>query len=106
MIYVSRKLLKSHEMLLSAALLVTLLVSPYLYNYDFLLLLVPFAILIPKSNLLEKIILFLCYLVPTFALILYGRNGNISLILASIVLLILLFARAKNPVIDFTGRAA
>jgi hypothetical protein len=104
--YVSRKLLKSHELLLSATLLVTLLISPYLYNYDFLLLLVPFAILIPKSNLFEKIILFSCYLIPTFALILYGRNGNISLILASIVLLILLFARAKNPVIDFTERAA
>jgi hypothetical protein len=104
--YFTRRLLKSHGLLLSAVLLVTLLVSPYLYNYDFLLLLVPFAMLIPRSNLFEKIILFLCYLVPTFALILYGRNGNISLILASIVLLVLLFTRAKNPVIDFTGRAA
>ena len=39
-------LLKSPELFLSTALLITLLVSPYLYNYDFILLLVPFAILI------------------------------------------------------------
>jgi Glycosyltransferase family 87 len=103
--YFIRFFLGSHELLLSAALLITLLVSPYLYNYDFLLLLVPIAVLIPKSSWAEKIILLLCYLVPTFALLLYGRNGNISLILASIVMLVLLYTRAKNPIIDFTGRA-
>src|SRR5689334_16170742 len=62
-----RSSLKSPELLLSAALLTTLLVSPYLYNYDFLLLLVPFAVLIARSTLLEKIILLLCYLIPTVA---------------------------------------
>jgi hypothetical protein len=48
----------------------------------------------------------LCYLIPTFALILYGRDGNISLIVVSIVMTILLYARLKNPVIDGTARAA
>jgi hypothetical protein len=104
--YFIRSFLKSHELLLSAALLLTLLVSPYLYNYDFLLLLVPFGILLPRSHLVEKIILLLCYLIPTVALLLYGRGGNISLILASVVTLALLYARAKNPVIDFTVREA
>jgi hypothetical protein len=103
--YFIRRFLRSSE-LLSAALLVTLLVSPYLYNYDFLLLLVPFAVLIPASNFVEKIILLVCYLVPTFALLLYGRNGNISLIAVSIVVLFVLYRRARNPVIDFSGRAA
>ena len=98
--------LKSHEFLLSAALLITLLVSPYLYNYDFLLLLVPFAVLMNNSTLLQKIIVLLCYLVPTFALLFYGREGNISLLVVSIVMLILLCAHARNPVIDFSGRAA
>ncbi|MGE5463142.1 MAG: glycosyltransferase 87 family protein, partial [Syntrophothermus sp.] len=102
----TRSLWKPHELLLSAALLVTLLVSPYLYNYDFLMLLVPFAVLLHKSRLLEKVIVLLCYLLPTFALILYGRNGNLSLLLVSIVLLALLYARAKNPVIDFTAAEA
>ena len=97
---------KSHEYLLSAALLVTLLVSPYLYNYDFLLLLVPFAVLINQSNLVLKIIVLLCYLVPTFALILYGRNGNISLITASLVLLLLLYERARKSVIDVPASVA
>jgi hypothetical protein len=97
---------RSPEVLLSAALLITLLVSPYLYNYDFLLLLVPFAVLMPQGKPAERIILLFCYLIPTFALVLYGREGNVSLIVASSVMLILLYARARNPVIDFRGHAA
>jgi glycosyl transferase family 87 len=105
-LYFLRTFLKSHELLLSMALLITLLVSPYLYNYDFLLLLVPFAILMSKSNLVQKMIVILCYLVPTFALLLWGRAGNISLILATTVVMTLLYFQAKNPVIDFPARAA
>ena len=104
--YLLRSRLKSHELLFSAALLVTLLVSPYLYNYDFLLLLVPFACLISQGNLVEKFIVLVCYLVPAFALLVYGRDGNIALLLVPIVLLLVLFARPNNPVIDFTRRAA
>jgi alpha-1,2-mannosyltransferase len=106
--YFIRSSLRSHEILLSTALLITLLVSPYLYNYDFLLLLVPFAVLIRKGNLLQKIIVLLCYLFPTFAIILYGRDGNISLIIVSIVMMFLLYiyTRVKNSVIDFTAHAA
>lgn len=101
-----RSLWKSHEFILSAALLVTLLVSPYLYNYDYLLLLVPFAVMIGNGNRLQKIIVLVCYLVPTFALILLGRNGNISLTIVAFVMLLLLYARARNPVIDFRERQA
>lgn len=107
--YFNRFFLQPHKLSLSAALLVTLLVSPYLYNYDFLLLLVPFAVLNPRGNLVEKILLCLCYLVPTIALLVYGRDGNISLILVSIVMSILLYVRMqhmRNPVIDFTRHAA
>ena len=104
--YLLRSRLKSREFLFGAALLVTLLVSPYLYNYDFLLLLVPFAFLISQGNLVEKFIVLLCYLVPAFALLVYGRDGNIALLLVPIVLLLVLFARPNNPVIDFTRRAA
>jgi hypothetical protein len=104
--YFMRSLLTSPEVALSAALLVTMLVSPYLYNYDFLLLLVPFAVLFHKSNLVQKIIVMLCYLVPTFALIQYGRNGNITLNIVSAIMLLLVFVRAKNPVIDVPAHAA
>jgi glycosyl transferase family 87 len=92
----TRSLWKPHELLLTAALLVTLLVSPYLYNYDFLMLLVPFTVLFHKSNLVVKILVLLCYLVPTFALVMYGRNGNISLIVVTAALLILLYVSAKK----------
>ena len=93
MLYFLRPLLKAHEFLLNAALLITLLASPYLYNYDFLLLLVPFAELARRGTLAEKIIVFVCYLVPTYALLFYGREGNLSLLIVSLLLLILLCAR-------------
>jgi hypothetical protein len=98
--FLYRSLWKFHEFLLSAALLVTLLVSPYLYNYDFLLLLVPFAVLIKKGDLVQKIIVLLCYLVPTLVLIFFGRSGNLSLIVASLVTLFLLYGLARKSVID------
>lgn len=99
-------LLKSPALLLTSTLLITLFVSPYLYNYDFLLLLVPFAVLVNKSSLIEKIIVIICYLVPTFALLFFGRAGNISLIVVTIVLTALLYLGMKKSVIDFPVPAA
>lgn len=104
--YFIRSSLKSPELLLSAALLVTLLVIPYLYNYDYLLLLVPFAAPINNKDLMQKIIVVICYLVPTIAIISYGRDGNISLILVSMVMAVLLYLRMRKPIIDFTAPAA
>jgi hypothetical protein len=92
-------LLKSHEMLLTSALLITLLSSPYLYNYDFLLLLVPFTILINiKSSFFQKTVVILCYLIPTFAIAFYGRDGNISLLLVTVLLTIFLYSKSKVDV--------
>ena len=99
----------SHELLVSAALLATLLASPYLYNYDFLLLLLPFAVVINKSNLMQKMIVFICYLVPTFALLLFGRGGNISLIIVTVGMAALVYVQLihmKKPVIDVPATAA
>ena len=104
--YFVRSSLKSHELLLSAALLTTLLVSPYLYNYDYLILLVPFAVLLDKSTLIQKIVLSICYLAPTLALLLFGREGNIALSAVSIAMIVLLYARARNLLIDVPARAA
>jgi hypothetical protein len=99
-------LLKSHPLLLSTTLLLTLLVSPYLYNYDFLLLLIPFGVLQSQSNPVQKIVVLLCYLFPTVMLLVYGREGNISLILVSVVMMVLVCARARNLLIDFPKHAA
>jgi len=104
---VRKALFKTPESFLTSALLVTLLVSPYLYNYDFILLLAPFAILVHvKGNILQKIIVVICYLVPTTSIVFYGRDGNISLILATIIITSLLYIRAKNSGIDVPAHAA
>jgi hypothetical protein len=70
------------------------------------LLLVPFSVLVHKTNAVQKIILLFCYLAPTLALILYGRNGNISLIVVALAMFLLLYPRARNPVIDVPASAA
>lgn len=105
-LYFRRFLLKSHGMLMNASLLVTLLVSPYLYNYDYLLLLVPFSMLIRDGILFQKIVVVLCYLLPTIVILTYGRDGNISLMVASVIMLLLLYTSGENPLIDFTAHAA
>jgi hypothetical protein len=88
---------KSHNFFITAAIFVTLIASPYLYNYDYVLLIVPFVILLDqiKSGLM-KIVLGLCYFVPYFALGFYGRDGNISLILITLVLFGLFWIKAKG----------
>lgn len=95
---IRKSLAKSPEVLVTSALLVTLLVSPYLYNYDFILLLVPFAVLTNSKGILPKIVVVLCYLIPSFAIILYSRNGNITLNAVTILITIVLYLHAKSQV--------
>ncbi|HET9908567.1 MAG TPA: glycosyltransferase family 87 protein [Anaerolineales bacterium] len=103
---VRSELSASPELLLNTALLITLLVSPYLYNYDFILLLVPFAFLIgQKLRFIHRLIVLICYLVPTFAIAFYGRNGNISLLVVTLVITILVFLTSK-PKVDVPDLAA
>jgi hypothetical protein len=47
-----------------------------------------------------------CYLVPTIALLLFGRLGNISLTAATLVLSALLYVRVQKPVIDSAASVA
>ena len=96
--FTRRKVLhQSPELLLTAALLITLLASPYLYNYDFILLLVPFSVL-ASGGLVEKIVVLTCHLLPTLALLLFGRLGNITLLTAAVMLTVFVFLRAKSQV--------
>jgi glycosyl transferase family 87 len=92
-----KKLFQAPELLVTSALLITLLASPYLYNYDFILLLVPFAAL-ATGNLVQKIVVLVCHLVPTFALAFYGRAGNITLLFAALLLAFFVFQRARSQV--------
>jgi len=91
-------LLRSPVLLVTSTLLITLLVSPYLYNYDFILLLVPFAVLINDGNIAQRMVVIICYLVPTFAIAFYGRDGNISLMAVTIVITSLLYLRTNSKV--------
>jgi hypothetical protein len=95
---IRKSLMRSPELLITSALLVTLLVSPYLYNYDFILLLVPFAVLVNSPGVTAKIVVALCYLIPSFAIILYGRNGNIALNAVTIIITILFYLHARSQV--------
>jgi hypothetical protein len=95
---------KSPTLLLASALIVTILASPYLYNYDFILLLVPFALLV-NSNI-ERIVIAICYLGSTFVLILFGRDGNIILVIVTIVITFLLYLRIKRAGIDLPASAS
>jgi hypothetical protein len=94
-------LLKSPALLLTTVLVTTLVVSPYLYNYDFILLLVPFTVLTESNrNILNKIVVIACYLVPTFAIAAWGRAGNISLNSVTLLIMFLLYLRVKESSID------
>lgn len=92
---------KYSEIFLTAVLLVTMIALPYLYNYDYILLLIPFAVLADKkSRITHKIIVAFCCLLPSVAIVLYARDGNISLLIATVVITILLYFRFKSSV-DF-----
>ena len=65
---------KSPSLLLASVLMTTLLASPYLYNYDFLLLLVPFALL--ADSTIGRIAVIIFCVSSTFAL---GKNYGIWL---------------------------
>jgi len=94
-------------LLLNMALFATLLVSPYLFNYDFVLLLIPFAILLDgKPGFTQVIVIALCYLIPTLAIAIYGRAGNITLNIVTILLTLLLLLRVRHNGIDFTPPAS
>lgn len=95
---IRKSLMQSPETMVTSALLVTLLVSPYLYNYDFVLLLVPFAVLVNTQSIVLKIIAGLSYLIPSFVIILYSREGNIALNTATVFIAFVLYLHAKSQV--------
>jgi len=93
---IRKSLLKSPALTVASALLITLLVSPYLYNYDFILLLVPFSLLLNTN--IERLGIVLGYLGSTFALVLYERDGNNTLLVVTAVVTFLLYLRIKTQV--------
>jgi hypothetical protein len=107
-IFIRPLIWKSTEYLLTTSVLIVLLAIPYLYNYDFILLLIPFAVLVEKSSSwLERIGLIILYLLPFVLIGAWGRAGNPSLLLVTLILAILVFLHTKNPVqLDVSLRSA
>jgi hypothetical protein len=73
--------------LVAAGILITMLVSPYLQNYDYLLLLVPLIELARRTRrTVEWIAMALAYGLPYVSLALWGTRGNASLIVSACIL--------------------
>ncbi len=103
------RLLKSPDYLLNVSILIVLLANPHLYNYDFILLLIPFALLAEVSrSWLERIGLMILYLFPFFAIVIFGRMiGDPTLLFVTSLLALLIFIHArKHPPLDVSPHAA
>ena len=99
----------SPEYFISALILMILLAIPYLYNYDFILLLIPFALLAEVSrSWFERIFLILLYLFPFFAIMIFGRSiGDPSLLFVTLMLALLVFIHARKlPQLDVSPSKA
>ncbi len=85
-----RRLARRTSWLVSAAVLITLVISPYLQNYDYILLLIPFFVLAGKARGLEWLVLALAYVVPVIGFGFFGAAGDVSLVFSALLLSVLL----------------
>ena len=73
---------------------VTLLASPYLLNYDFVLLLIPLIFLTGQiKTRLDWLFVGMGYFLPMLGVVFLGRQGNVMLILAAVILVFWLLFR-------------
>lgn len=90
---------RNHPLFLNAALIITLSASPYLYNYDYVMLLIPMLWLAgEKIKPLEGLILGAVIILPLFAILLYGRDGNYSFGLTLLTTAALLIASPRRAI--------
>jgi hypothetical protein len=78
------------EVWMALAVVITLLVDPYLLNYDYILLLLPLIWLVRR----ERLVLII-YFIPWCALVLGRTTGNILLVLGGIMTFILIL---RHPI--------
>ncbi len=90
--------------LIAAGLLVTLLASPYLQNYDYVVLLVPLVVLSGETQGVDWIFLALAYVLPVIGLGLFGSAGSLSLVISGLVLLIQMMRAAGRRGGDYAAR--
>ncbi len=91
--------------LLTLSVLMALLINPYLLNYDFVLLLLPFSILIKHDRTRPEILyLALAYMLPVIAIGIFGRPGNIAFLVSTFMLLAMFHRQTRQ--LDVQHRAA
>lgn len=87
------KIFKNIETLVAGCALLTLLGDPYMFNYDYILMIVPLVYLAGQvKTIFQRLILVAAYLLPWISLVL-ERNANIFYAIAAISLLVILLHR-------------
>lgn len=91
----------SLDWLLAEFALITLLASPYLLNYDFILLLIPLFLIAGQARTWsEWILVGFTYVIPWLGLGLFGRQGNVTLVISALFLTVWLFTRTERNLLD------
>ena len=90
--------------LVGISVLTVLIVSPYLQNYDYILLLVPLFILATDARRLDWLWLALAYFLPFLGFGLFGVMGDVSLVFSALIIFILFMS--SMPKLDGSGRVA
>jgi hypothetical protein len=80
--------------LVTTGLLVTLLMSPYLQNYDYLVLLIPFMEFGRDAKGRDWLWLALAYVLPPISVAFFGVAGSLSLVLSALILFALAARRS------------
>lgn len=97
-----RRILADGDQVVVVGVLVTLVVSPYLQNYDYVLLIVPLMVFARDAIRWDWVWLALGYVVPIAGLALLGTQGNDSLVLSTLIVCALAARRlarsARTPV--------
>ena len=104
LIWQKRALMAQPYLLAASTVIVTLLVSPYLQNYDYILLLVPLFVLAGPAIKFDWFFLTSAYILPLLGLGVLEESGEISLDLSALIILILM-ARMTHQ-LDVSQRAA
>ncbi|MEW6083387.1 MAG: glycosyltransferase family 87 protein [Chloroflexota bacterium] len=74
-----------------------LLVNPYLQNYDFAFAIIPLFVLAEIAHIrTDWIVIAFVFLLPWFGLLLFDRGGNITLLISTILMTVLLLTNIHN----------
>jgi hypothetical protein len=85
-----QKAFQTPDLLIASVVVMTLLGDPYMFNYDYVLMLVPLLVFARKQlALFEKVVLGVVYFIPWLTL-LTGVNGNILIAISAILMLLVI----------------